>query len=195
MGVSTSIKIGLYNKEKEFIKKIDLDSRADEFIYKIVNDGGATFEPEKLGDFDEDEKEVLKVYFDKDSVSVAEGYAKVTENIQSPKDLKKIWTKIRTTIIRGYKNKMVDYHKCLSNDINSIQEIIKDYNGKVDKQGLFSKSKKIESPSFTALMTEYNFDRLLFDSIWSLDCISQVLLILDLAIKEDNLVEITAADY
>lgn len=89
---------------------------------------------------------------------------------------------------------MVEDHKKLSNVINSIQEILKNYNENVEKEFLISKSTKIESHTFTTLLTKSKFKRLLSDHVWTLNCISQVLLMLDLAIKEDHLVEITVAD-
>lgn len=194
MSGSTSLKISFFSKEKELIKKIDLDARADEFIYDLLNDGGSTYNPDILGEFDDSEKEIMKVYFDQESMSVSEGYATVTQNIQDPKELKMIWTKIRSTLINGFQQKMVSYHNDLTRDINLIKEVIKDHNEIIEKQSLFSKIKKVELPNITPLMTVYNFERAISDNIWSIDCLSQVLVLLDMADKEKMLVEITVTD-
>jgi len=195
MGVSTTLKIAFYTKNKEFIKKHDLDGRADGYIYGLVNDGGATFSPENFGEFSDSEKEAMKVYFDAESLSVGEGYAEVRSNIQSPKELMKIWTKIRSKTIKTFNSKLKTYHDNLSKDFNNLIESTKHYNESINKKSWFGKTNKIEIPDFAPLMSEYNFDRLLFDLVWDIDNISQVLTILNVAKVEDVLVEITAADY
>lgn len=194
MGVSTSLKITFFSEEKALAKEINLDGRANGFIYELLNDGGLTFTPEKIGEFNDSEKEIMKVYFDKESMSVKEGYATVTQNIQAPKELKKIWTKIRSYIIKEFKNKMVNYHNNLTSDIISSQEIIKNVNEKIDKQSLFSKIKKVELPNITAQISGIDFDRLILDYTWSMDCISQIIVLLEMAENENMLVEITAID-
>jgi hypothetical protein len=195
MGVSTSLKIAFYSKEKELIKKYDLAGRADEYIYSLVNDGGATFEPEKFGDFNESQKEALKVYFDQESLSVSEGYAKVTTNIQSPKELKPLWLKIRSSIIRSFNSKMKDYHDKLSASLTGLTDSIHVSNEGLEKRNIFSKKKKIEVSDIATPMSEYDFDRALFNIVWSIDSISEVLTMLNMAIADDVLIEISAADY
>ena len=195
MGVSTSLKFARFSKKEELIKRYDLDVRADEFIYNLLNDGGSTFNPEYFGEFSDAEKEIMKIYYDKNSISVAEGYAKITQNIQSPKELKSIWIKIRSSIIKSFNSKMRDYHNGISDDVSGLVEYINKYNETLDKQKIFSKKEKVELPNMTThIMSKYNFDRTLFNVIWSIDCISQILSLLDTSINDDMLVEITAAD-
>jgi len=164
MGVSTNLNVIFFSKEKEKIQKVEHDGRADDFIYHLLNDGGSTFDPDKLGSFSDEEKEILKIYFDANSMSVMEGYATVTPNIQDPNKLKKIWRRIRSKIIKEFDDSMKDYHEHLSHD-SSIK------------------------------MSEYSFEKKVFNYTWSLDSISGILSLLELAIASEYLVEITVSDF
>lgn len=163
MGVSTCCSVGFFTKEKEQIKKITLEGIADKFIYDIINDGGATFNPDSIAEFSAEEKEILKIYFDEESVSVLEGYAKVTPNIQNPNELKTVWKKIRRSTIIEFEKSMIAYHKKLSAD-----------------------------PSVK--MSEDDFERKLFNYRCTLECVSEIISMLNLAIEDGTLVEITAVD-
>ena len=164
MGVSTSCIVTIYSKEKEKIKKIDFENRADNFIYNIINDGGATFNPNAINNFTDDEREIMKVYFDENSGSVLQGYATVTPNIQDPNKMKEIWIKIRSGIIIEFNNSMKEYHEKLSSDSS-------------------------------AKMSEYKFNKKLFNYTWSLDCVSGIISLLQMAIINEYLIEITVADF
>ncbi len=193
MGVATNCKISFYTKEKVFIEKYDLEGRADDFIYGLINDGGATFNPSYYGEFSTEQIEIMKIYFDEESMSVGEGYAKVTPNVQDPKELKKIWTKIRTHIIKSFNKRMKEYRSSLNDSINQMQDEIK--KSKESKSGFFSKKNSIDLKEPTIQMDDYRFDKVLFDYTWSLNSISKVMAGLEIAIKNDNLVEITVSDW
>lgn len=164
MGVSTNCNVTFYTKEKEKIQKVELDDRADDFIYHLMNDGGARFNPDAIYKFSDEDKAIMKIYFDENSGSVAEGYAKVSPNIQDPQKLKKIWINIRSGIIQEFDQSMKAYHEKLSAEP-------------------------------TVKMSEYDFSKKMFKYTWSLDSISGVIALLQLAIKNDHLVEITASDF
>ncbi|MDF1696694.1 MAG: hypothetical protein P1U56_12710 [Saprospiraceae bacterium] len=193
MGVSTNCKIAMYTKDKSFIKKYDLEGRADGFIYGLLNDGGATFDPSNYGEFTEHQIEIMKVYFDKESMSVSEGYASVTSNIQDPKELKKVWIKIRSSVIKSFHSELKSYRSGLLEQISEMQEEIKKSNE--SKSGLFSKKATIKIAEPKVKMDEHRFDRVLFDYTWSLNSISKIITGLEMAIADGNLVEITASDW
>lgn len=168
MGVSTNCKITFFNKEKNKISKIELGGRADDFIYNLMAEdafliGESTFNPCAINNFTDEEKEMVQIYFDEKSLSVLEEYAIVKQNIQDPIKLKIIWEKIRSGIIKEFRQSMKDYHENLLID---------------------PKTK----------MSEYNFSDKIFRYTWSLDCISEIIGVLQVAIKNENLIEITASD-
>jgi len=62
------------------------------------------------------------------------------------------------------------------------------------KSNLFSK-KFFTLPQLTILKSEYDFEDILWRTIWKVDSISKVIGLLIVAKQNDMLVEITAADY
>ena len=193
MGVSTETCIKFYTKEKELIKKYNMDDRSDDYIYQgLVCDGGAKFNPDNFGEFSEEQKEIMKVYFDEHSMSVGEGYAKVISNIQSPEKLLPIWTKIRTSIISPFQSDLNDYHNLITSDHQKMNESIE--KNKNSKKGLFTKKEDIVFPELSELKSEYDFKDTLWKVIWKIDSISKIIGLLIVAKENDMLVEITVAD-
>ena len=193
MGVSTGTIIKFYTTDKQLVNKYNLDDRSDDYIYDgLVCDGGANFNPEKFGEFTDEQKEIMKVYFDEESMSVGEGYAKVTSNIQSPEKLLQIWTKIRSSIIKSFQADLKSYHNQIISDYNQIKERTELFNK--TKKGLFSKS-TFDLPELTNLKSEFDFEHILWRTIWKIDSISKVIALLIAAKENQMLVEITAADY
>ena len=193
MGISTGTYIKYYTKENQLVNKYNLDDRSDDYIYDgLVCDGGAIFNPNKYGEFSEEQKEIMKVYFDEDSLSVGEGYAKVTPNIQSPEKLLPIWLKIRSSVIKPFQRDLKTYHSQIISDYKQVKEETDKFNS--SKKGLFSKKKYI-LPELTKLKSEYDFEDILWRNIWKIDSISKIIGFLIAAKENEMLVEITAADY
>lgn len=194
MGVSTETCIKFYTKEKQFVKKYNMDDRSDDYIYDgLVSDGGTNFNPDNFGEFSDDEKKIMKVYFDEQSSSVAEGYAKVTSNIQSPTELLPIWIKIRTSVISPFQSGLNDYHNGIINYHKKMTESIEIQ--KKSKRGLFAKKEDLLFPELSELKSEYDFKDILWRVIWKIDSISKIIALLITAKENDMLVEITVADY
>jgi len=193
MGVSTSCNVAFFTKDKKLVSKNPLDSRADDFIYGLVNDGGATFEPEKYGDFSHEEIEIMQIFFDENSMSVSENHAQVRPNIQDPAKLQPIWIKIRSHIIKTFNKSIKDYRDSLLLSHSKMVEKIEKSNN--TQSGLFSKKKAIQISNPSIKMEDYAFDRLLFDYTWSLNCISKVMAALEIAVINNYLVEVTVSDW
>jgi len=194
MGVSTTTYIKFYTKEKQLVKKYNMDDRSDDYIYDgLVCDGGANFNPDSFGEFSDEQKEIMKLYFDEESMSVVEGYAKVTSNIQSPEKLLPIWTKIRTSVIKPFQSDLNDYHNNIISDYQKINESVE--KNKNSKKSLFSKKEDLIIPELSELKSEYNFKDMLWRIIWKIDSISKVIGLLIVAKENNMLVEITAADF
>lgn len=193
MGVSTGTYVRFYTKEEQLIKRYNLDDRSDDYIYSgLIADGGANFTPEMYGEFSDEQKQIMKVYFDEESMSVGEGYAKVTPNIQSPDKLLPIWIKIRSSVIKPFQRDLKDYHNQIIRDYNTLQNEVDRFNS--SKKGLFS-SKEFNLPQMTDLKSEYDFKNILWRTVWKIDSISKVIALLIAAKGNENLVEITAADF
>ncbi|HHH53985.1 MAG TPA: hypothetical protein ENK91_10025 [Bacteroidetes bacterium] len=134
----------------------------------------------------------MKIYFDEDSGSVLEGYATVTPNIQSPDKLLPIWIKIRSSVIKPFQSELNNYHNKIIVYNKKIKQETEKFNK--SKKSLFSKNKFI-LPELTELKTEYDFEDILWRTIWKIDSISKVIGLLIVAKENGMLVEITASDY
>ena len=187
MAVSTSTVVKFYTKENEFLKKYDLDDRSDDYIYDgLVCNGGATFNPEKYGNFSEEQKEIMKVYFNEESLSVMEGYAEeVIVNIQSPEKLLPIWSKIKSSVAKSFQANLIEYHNGIIADHEKVTSEIARYN---------SKKEDIILPEFTKLKSEYDFKNDLWRITSAIESISKVIGLLMVAEENNFLVEITAND-
>ncbi len=124
-------------------------------------------------------------------MSVGEGYAKITPNIQKPEKLLPIWIKIRTSVIKPFQSDLKEYHSQIISDYNNVKEEVNKFNSA--KSGLFS-NPKLELPKLTSLMSEYDFKNILWRTIWKIDSISKVIGLLIVAKESGYLVEITAED-
>lgn len=185
MGVSTGTQIRFYTTDKEFVKKYYLEDRSDDYIYEgLVCNDDSEFSPENFGDFTEEQKEIMKVYFDEDSMSVTEGYANVIQNIQSAKKLLPIWNQIRSSIIQPFQQDLNSYHSQIITDYKLIKESVDNVDTPKDNQ----------VPELTTLKSEYDFEDLLWRTIWKIDSVSKVIALLIVAKENDMLVEITAVD-
>jgi hypothetical protein len=193
MGVSTGTIVKFYTIDNQLVNKYNLDDRSDDYIYDgLVCDGGANFNPDKYGDFTDEQKEIMKVYFDEESMSVGEGYAKVTSNIQSPEKLLPIWIKIRSSVIKPFQADLKSYHSQIIADYKQIKDKTELFNS--SKKGLFSKN-TFNLHELTNLKSEYDFENILWRTIWQIDRISKVIALLIAAKENKMLVEITVADY
>lgn len=194
MGVNTITYVKFYTKDKKLVEKYNLDDRSDDYIYEgLVANGGAKFNPSTFGEFSDEQKEIMKLYFDKDSMSVSEGYAKVVSNIQSPDKLLPIWNKIRGSIIVPFQTDLKEYHNSIISDYKKVNDAFE--KSKNTKKGFFFKKEDLIAPELTQLKSEYEFEDLLWCTIWKIDSISKVIGLLIAAKQNNMLVEITAADY
>lgn len=194
MGVSTGTVVKFYDSDKNLLNTYYLDDRSDDYIYQgLICDGGSTFKPDNFGEFDERQKEIMKVYFDETSGSVGEGYATVTPNIQSPAELLVIWTKIRSSVISKFNVEMDKYHDRVISDYHLFKTSIVELTLK--KKSLFGNKPKYALPDTMEPLTKNEFQRKLYDIIWMMDSISKIIGLLIVAKENEMLVEITAADY
>jgi hypothetical protein len=192
MGVSTEIHIKFYTEDKKFVNKYNLDDRSDDYVYEgLVSGGGSEFKPENFGEFSDEQKKIMKIYFDEESESVSEGYAKATKNIQSPEKLLPIWTEIRSSIIAPFQQNLISYHNEIINDYKNINDKIENYNSQTN---IVTSKNKMSLPKLTKLKSENDFKRTLRDTIWKIDSISKVIALLIVARDNKMLVEITVVD-
>jgi hypothetical protein len=194
MGVSTETRIKFYTKEKALVNTYCMDDRSDDYIYSgLVCDGGAVFNPDSFGDFTAEQKEIMKIYFDEESMSVGEEYASVTSNIQAPEKLLPIWNQIRTAVIKPFQAGLNDYHNGIIADYEKLNKSFE--KNKNARTRLFSKKEHVVIPDLLPLKSEYDFKDTLWRTIWKIDSISKVIALLIVAKKNNMLVEITAADF
>lgn len=193
MGVRTGTIVKFYTKENEFINRYNLDDRSDDYMYDgLICSGGLEFKPDKYGEFTEEEKEIMKIYFDEKSMSVLEGYTRAKSNIQSPEKLLPIWITIRSSIIEPLHSGLSSYHNQIIADFKVVKEEVDKHNN--SKKGFFSKN-TLDLPELTKLKSEHEFQDIIWRTIWKIDSISKIIALLIVAIQNDVLVEITASDY
>ncbi len=193
MGVSTNCNIAYFSKDLDLINRYTLEGRADNFIYGLIGGSGAYFDPEKHGGFTDEEMKIMKIYFDENSLSVSEGYARITPNVQDPNELLNIWLKIRSNLIKEFNLNLAEYRQSLLDNISELKSTIQD-----KPRNLLSflpNKKSIQIPQQQKEISDDKFKRILFDYTWSLDSISMIISALTIAIKNEYLVEITASDW
>ncbi|MEO0900229.1 MAG: hypothetical protein AAFY71_27720 [Bacteroidota bacterium] len=94
MGVRTNVSFSLFSQDGQLLEKIHIDEYADEFVYQLLDDGGATFEPQRWAPgLTVEEAKLIKLSFDKESGSVFEGFATASEEKKDPMLLAPIWEK------------------------------------------------------------------------------------------------------
>ncbi|MDJ1502739.1 hypothetical protein [Xanthocytophaga agilis] len=166
MGVSAGLNMYFYTQEEELKKKINLLSTVTDDIYYLLIYEYGDDKPEGLNQFTEQEQEVMRLYFDEESLTASEGYGIVKSNIQSPKELVKIWSKLQSYFVKSFEKEMVDYHTQLTSN-----------------------------PSPTSQMAPDTFKRKISDGAWTAASTSIIITRLEQAIDDDMLVEITIEDY
>ncbi|MDJ1479850.1 hypothetical protein QNI16_05090 [Cytophagaceae bacterium YF14B1] len=167
MGSSTGLNMYFYTQEKELKKKINLLSTVtDNIYYLLIYEYTDDSKPEGLNQFTEQEQEVMRLYFDAESLTASEGYGTVKSNIQSPKELKKIWSKLQRYFIKTFETQIINYQ-----------------------------TQSISNPSLTSQMPQDIFKRIISDGVWTAASTSLVITRLEQAIEDDMLVEITIEDY
>ena len=87
---------------------------------------------------------------------------------------------------------MKSYSSNLLKYIDELKKGIHDSNS--SKQGLFKKKQIIEIAEEPKIIDDYNFNRTLTNYTWSLASLSNILAYIELAIANNDLVEITVVD-